>query len=166
MFPDCVILYCAEMHNGNMPQEVSSSFTTANPFLGKIGTFFSYAPLSVCILCTAFVCMTTVSECAVPLPLESVFLVALWILGRIHPSIFYKSSLHLFVLYSVYTNLAYHYWDCWFIQVFHSCENLFIVKNFPNDAVVAEDHVCFYLFTRILLSTVGILLSYQMSQLR
>lgn len=37
---------------------------------------------------------------------------------------------------------------------------------FSNHAVIAEDHVCFYWFTRILLSTVGILLNYQMSWLR
>lgn len=37
---------------------------------------------------------------------------------------------------------------------------------FSNDGVIAEDPVCFYWFTRILLSTVGVLLNYQMSQLR
>lgn len=159
LFTDYLILYRAGMHNGNILQEVSSSFITA-----KIGTFFSYLmfpfqcifyvlllfawPLYWTVLCLWSLCSW----------------VALWILGRIHPSIFCKSSLHLLVLYSVYPSLLYHHWDYWFIQLFHSCEICsWSTTCFSNDGLIAEDPVCFYWFTRILLSTVGVLLNYQMS---
>lgn len=85
LFPDCLILYCAEMHNGNMPQGVSSSFTTANPFLGKIGTFFSYLMLpSQCVSYVLLLFAWPLYQTALCFCLWSLCSwVALWVLGGI-----------------------------------------------------------------------------------
>lgn len=158
LFPDCLILYCAEMHNLNMPQEGSSSSTTA-----KIGTFFSYLmfpfqsvfyvlllfawPLYRTALC---LCLWSLCSWEGYIPVSSakvhfVFLSCTVFIPACSITIGTIGSFSLFTAVKI-------------------CS--WLTTYFSNDGVIAEDHVRFYWFTGILLSTAGTLLNCQMSWLR